>query len=93
MRYRFGCFVLVGTGTAFAEIATVTPAPTQTIIDLFLGAKRSGNYSFEGSVYGADATATTYEIKCKSGALNLPGFPTTTCDLTDPVRRDSVILC
>ncbi|KAM0817455.1 putative Ig-like domain-containing protein [Seiridium cardinale] len=61
-----------------------TPIPTQTVVDLFLGAKRPGNYSFDGSIITADETATTYEIRCKSGALNLPGFPTTTCDLKDP---------
>ncbi|KAF5869308.1 uncharacterized protein Bfra_011115 [Botrytis fragariae] len=69
----------------YAQNATVTSAPTETVVDLFLGAKRSGNYSFEGSIITGDATATTYEIRCKSGALNLPGFPTTTCDPKDPL--------
>ncbi|ETS76591.1 hypothetical protein PFICI_11978 [Pestalotiopsis fici W106-1] len=71
-------------GMACAQSAAVTPARTQTVVDLFLGAKRPGNYSFDGRVITADSTATTYEIVCKSGALNLPGFPTTTCDLRDP---------
>ncbi|KAK6954427.1 hypothetical protein Daesc_004394 [Daldinia eschscholtzii] len=69
---------------AFSQIATITPMPTQTTVNLFLGSKRESNYSFAASVVAADDTATTYEIKCKSGALNLPGFPTTTCDLKDP---------
>ncbi|KAG4219132.1 hypothetical protein PC116_g32388 [Phytophthora cactorum] len=72
-------------GMAFSQIATITPMPTQTTVNLFLGSKRESNYSFAASVVAADDTATTYEIKCKSGALNLPGFPTTTCDLKDPV--------
>ncbi|KAK9772828.1 putative Ig-like domain-containing protein [Seiridium cardinale] len=83
----------VATATLFlAAIADAknvigTPIPTQTVVDLFLGAKRPGNYSFDGRIITADETATTYEIRCKSGALNLPGFPTTTCDLKDPVTR------
>ncbi|KUI65711.1 hypothetical protein VM1G_00063 [Cytospora mali] len=71
-------------GIAFAQNTTITPTAVQTVVDLFLGAKRQSNYSFEGSVVWADNTATTYEIRCNSGALNLPGFPTTTCDLKDP---------
>ncbi|OTB18371.1 hypothetical protein K445DRAFT_19931 [Daldinia sp. EC12] len=71
-------------GMAFSQVATITPMPTHTTVNLFLGSKRESNYSFAASVVAADDTATTYEIKCKSGALNLPGFPTTTCDLKDP---------
>jgi len=69
---------------AYAQTATITSAPTATIVDLFLGSKRSANFSFDGSIITSDTTATTYEVQCKSGALNLPGFPTTTCDLKDP---------
>lgn len=75
-----------------AQTTTITPTPVQTIVDLFLGAKRHGNYSFAADVVGVDSTATTYEITCNSGALNLPGFPTTTCDSKDPVS-DYVICC
>ncbi|TGO85456.1 hypothetical protein BPOR_0394g00010 [Botrytis porri] len=82
---KFGISLILLAAITYAQNATVTPAPTETVVDLFLGAKRSGNYSFEGSIITGDATATTYEIRCKSGALNLPGFPTTTCDPKDPV--------
>ncbi|KAI2628667.1 hypothetical protein GGR54DRAFT_636381 [Hypoxylon sp. NC1633] len=71
-------------GLAAAQNTTITAAPPQTIINLFLGSRRESNYSFAGSVIAVDETATTYEIRCSSGALNLPGFPTTTCDLKDP---------
>ncbi|KAK3942828.1 Ent-kaurene oxidase [Diplogelasinospora grovesii] len=71
-------------GLISAQSTTVTQAPVQTVVNLFLGAKRESNYSFAGSVVAADATATTYEVRCKYGALNLPGFPTTTCDMKDP---------
>ncbi|KAF7905070.1 uncharacterized protein EAF01_005591 [Botrytis porri] len=81
---KFGISLILLAAITYAQNATVTPAPTETVVDLFLGAKRSGNYSFEGSIITGDATATTYEIRCKSGALNLPGFPTTTCDPKDP---------
>lgn len=57
-----------------------------TTVAVFLGAKREGEYSFDASVIAADAVATTYEIRCQSGHLNMPGFPTTTCDQNDPVR-------
>jgi hypothetical protein len=64
----------------------VTPEAAPTVVNLFLGAKRESNYSFAASVIAADAVATTYQIHCESGALNMPGFPTTTCDQNDPVR-------
>ncbi|KAI1202691.1 hypothetical protein F5X97DRAFT_286949 [Nemania serpens] len=83
MRPVFIPFFLAGAVTA--QTITSAPAlPTQTVVDLFLGAKRKSNYTFVGSVLEADDAATTYHITCKSGDLNLPGFPTTTCDLKDP---------
>lgn len=64
---------------------TVTTAPAATVVDLFLGAKRPGNYSFVASVIAVGETATTFEVVCSSGLLNLPGFPTTSCNVNDPV--------
>lgn len=64
---------------------TVTTAPAVTVVDLFLGAKRPGNYFFVASVISVGETATTFEVVCSSGLLNLPGFPTTTCNTNDPV--------
>lgn len=61
--------------------------PVETVVSLFLGSRRESNYSFAGSVIAVDETATTYQVACSSGALNLPGFPTTTCDVHDPVSR------
>ena len=83
MHFRIPFIAIIS--IANAQITSPTLAPAQTIANVFLGAKRESNYSFVGSVVAADQTATTYEIGCKSGALNLPGFPTTTCDLKDPV--------
>ncbi|KAK3291246.1 uncharacterized protein B0H64DRAFT_450874 [Chaetomium fimeti] len=65
-----------------AVAAEAAAAPTTVAV--FLGAKRDGEYSFDASVIAADAVATTYEIRCQSGHLNMPGFPTTTCDQNDP---------
>lgn len=70
--------------TSTANIA-VHAAPGPTTVNLFLGAKRQSNYSFEASVVAVGETATTFEVVCKSGLLNLPGFPITTCDANDPV--------
>ncbi|KAL2020334.1 hypothetical protein VTK56DRAFT_8562 [Thermocarpiscus australiensis] len=78
---RFIIPFLLLSGAISAE--EVTP-PVQTVVNVFLGAKRNSTYEFEGSIIDADSTATTYLINCKYGALNLPGFPTTTCDRTDP---------
>lgn len=85
----FVLFSLAGAVTA----QSITPAPalpTQTVVDLFLGAKRKSNYTFVGNVLEANDAATTYHITCKSGDLNLPGFPTTTCDLKDPVTSPNL---
>lgn len=82
---HFAIIPMLTASVVFAQTSTVTPTPVQTVVDLFLGAKRQGNYSFAASVISADNIATTYEIMCKSGDLNIPGFPTTTCDLNDPV--------
>lgn len=91
MRPVFIPFFLAGAVTA--QTITSAPAlPTQTVVDLFLGAKRKSNYTFVGSVLEADDAATTYHITCKSGDLNLPGFPTTTCDLKDPVTSPNPLL-
>ncbi|KAI1113350.1 hypothetical protein F5Y14DRAFT_418014 [Nemania sp. NC0429] len=85
MRHILIPLFLAGAVAVAAESITAAPAmPTQTVVDLFLGAKRKSNYTFVGSVLEADDAATTYHITCKSGDLNLPGFPTTTCDLKDP---------
>lgn len=64
---------------------TVTTAPAATVADLFLGARRPSDYSFVASVIAVDEKATTFEVVCSSGLLNLPGFPTTTCNANDPV--------
>lgn len=71
---------MTSTASSVADIA-----PGETTVNLFLGAKRQSNYSFEASVVAVGETATTFEVVCKSGLLNLPGFPTTTCDSNDPV--------
>lgn len=72
---------------AMAQVPAVRSAPASTTVDMFLGAKRHGNYSFVGSVISVIDTTTVYEVICESGALNLPGFPTTTCDpAKDPVQ-------
>ncbi|KAI2472644.1 hypothetical protein F4781DRAFT_317122 [Annulohypoxylon bovei var. microspora] len=81
---RSAIIIVFLAGVVSSQSATVTPAPAQTAVDLFLGARRQSNYSFAASVVAVDDTTTTYEIRCKSGALNLPGLPTTTCDLKDP---------
>ncbi|KAK4203212.1 hypothetical protein QBC40DRAFT_251438 [Triangularia verruculosa] len=56
----------------------------QTVVDVFLGAKRDSHYEFQGSVIAADADATTYLVRCQFGLLNMPGFPTTSCNTADP---------
>ncbi|KAK4169839.1 Ent-kaurene oxidase [Cladorrhinum sp. PSN259] len=56
----------------------------QTVVEVFLGAKRDSHYEFQGSVIAADADATTYLVRCQYGLLNMPGFPTTSCNLEDP---------
>jgi hypothetical protein len=71
---------------AHAVPVALTPEAVPTVVNLFLGAKRDSDYSFAASVIAADAVATTYQIHCESGLLNMPGFPTTTCDQNDPVR-------
>jgi hypothetical protein len=70
---------------AVAQGCAVIPTPTETTVNVFLGAKRENPYSFNASIIAADHVATTYEVRCVSGTLNMPGFPTTTCDRSDPV--------
>lgn len=80
--------LLAGVMSADAHALPVVAAAAEaepTTVGVFLGAKREGEYSFDASVIAADAVATTYQIRCQSGHLNMPGFPTTTCDQNDPV--------
>ncbi|KAJ8121461.1 hypothetical protein ONZ43_g2092 [Nemania bipapillata] len=77
MKFSTAFFLLAGMACAESP-TTTTSVTTETVVDIFLGAKRSKPYIFDGSIITADATATTYEIHCESGTLNLPGFPTTT---------------
>ncbi|EAQ85380.1 hypothetical protein CHGG_09394 [Chaetomium globosum CBS 148.51] len=79
--------LLAGVMSADAHALPVVAAAAEaepTTVGVFLGAKREGEYSFDASVIAADAVATTYQIRCQSGHLNMPGFPTTTCDQNDP---------
>jgi len=83
--------ILLTTAAAVVS-AQDAPAPVpvpeaQTTIGVFLGAKRDGDYEFGASIISADEDATTYLIRCESGDLNLPGFPTTTCDENDPASK------
>lgn len=86
--------VNVAASTTASTTAFTTPTPAaeaHTVgnhgtVNVFLGAKRPGNYLFLGKVIGADDTATTYQVHCLSGALNLLGFPTTSCNTNDAVR-------
>ncbi|KAI1345527.1 hypothetical protein F5Y01DRAFT_300310 [Xylaria sp. FL0043] len=77
---KFGTALFLLARMVCAQGPVTTAAPSQTVVNVFLGAKRSSSYLFDGRIIVADATATTFEIQCKSGVLNLPGFPTTTCD-------------
>jgi hypothetical protein len=77
------CAAAVQMTSPASNVATM--APEETTVNLFLGAKRRSNYSFEASVIAVGEMATAFEVVCKSGLLNLPGFPTTTCDTNDPV--------